>query len=200
MKNNSIGASPGTLWRFLVFDDKDINIAFSCDIDEQFNVYIPYIDSFRQSTKTLGRVFQNYDHFCIVDKNSTVVNYPVVMAGMIGIRCKNIDFNFKSTCLNYIIYKMLRSNSQYSNLENDTDLQTIYNKPFNKHIYGIGSHWYMYGFDEKIWKHVFFPYFAKKGEIVSYSQNNLNKIHLLTDVHPIKIDYNYCKYYNNEFI
>ena len=57
MKNNSIGCSSSTFWRFLVFDDKDINIAFLFDIDDVFPIYSKYIDSFTQSNKTLGRIF-----------------------------------------------------------------------------------------------------------------------------------------------
>jgi len=99
-----------------------------------------------------------------------------------------------------MLYKMLRSKSIKPNLENDTDPETIYNIPINNHIYGWGSHWYMYAFDERIWKHLFFPHFVKKGEVLSYSRNNLNNIKLLCDVHPCKIDYKFCKLYDNEFV
>jgi hypothetical protein len=195
MKNNSIGLCPGALWRYLVFDDKNIDIAFSCDIDEQFYIYIKYIDSFINSDKTLGRYFQNYHNFNII--NNTAVNYAVVLGGVIGFRPKNNDLNFKSVIINYIIYRMLRSKTDYPNLDKDSDLQTIYNKPVNDHIYGFGGHWFMYGFDEKIWKHIFFPHFVKLGKVLSWSSSNkYNFFHK----HPASIDYNFCKFYNNEFI
>ena len=196
MKNNSIGLCPGALWRFLIFDDKDINIAFSFDIDEIFSNYIKYIDSFCLSDKPFGRYFQNYKRsFCFNDEN--VVNYTVVLGGVIGIRPPKILINFKSIIINYIIFRMLRSSSNFPNLEKDSDLLTIYNKPYKNNIYGFGGHWYSYGFDEKIWKHIFFPYFVKRGEVLSWStDSNYN----IFKKHPCYIDYNFCTHYNNQFI
>jgi len=200
MKNNSIGLCPGALWRFLVFDDKDINVAFSFDIDETFSNYYKYIDSFLLSDKTLGRYFQYYNKsFCVI-KNDIAVNYAVVFGGVIGMRPKEIDekeLNFKSTIINYTIFRMLRASSNFPNLERDTDLQTIYNKPIGNNIYGMGGHWNTYGFDEKIWKHIFFPYFVKKGSVLSWSSTN--KYNILKK-HPCYIDYNFCTYYKNEFV
>jgi len=195
MKNNSIGLCPGALWRFLVFDDKNIDIAFSCDIDEQFNIYSKYIDSFIISDKTLGRYFHNYHYFNII--NNSAINYAVVLGGVIGFRPKNNDVNFKSVIINYIIYRMLRSKTDYPNLDKDSDLQTIYNKPLIDHIYGFGGHWFSYGFDEKIWKHIFFPHFVKSGKVLSWSSSNK---YIFYDKHPLSIDYNFCKSYNNKFI
>jgi len=200
MKNNSIGGMPGMSWRYLVFDDKNIEIAHVFDIDENFNTLSKYIDLFSKSNKTLGRYFVNYSGDFRIDKNNIAINYPVVLGGIIGMRPKQVDISFQDTCINYMLYKMLRSKSNYPNLENDTDQQTIYNMPIKNHTYGWGGHWFMYGFDEKMWKHVFFPHFIKKGEVASYSSNNLSKLKLLVDIHPCKIDYNFCKHYNNIFI
>jgi len=200
MKNNSIGGCPGLMWRYLALDDKDIEIVHVFDIDENFNMLTSYIDLFSKSNKTLGRVFMSSSQSYLVDKQKIAVNYPVVMGGMIGFRPKQNDISFCNTCVNYMLYKMLRSKSIKPNLENDTDPETIYNIPINNHIYGWGSHWYMYAFDERIWKHLFFPHFVKKGEVLSYSRNNLNNIKLLCDVHPCKIDYKFCKLYDNEFV
>jgi hypothetical protein len=199
MKQNSIGGCPGMLWRYLVFDDKNIEIAHVFDIDEDFNILSQYIDLFSKSDKTLGRYFQNYEKNNLVDKKNIAINYPVVYGGIVGLRPNKSDILFTNICINYILYKISRSQSNKPNLEFDTDIETIYNMPINNYIYGWGSHWFMYGFDERIWKHLFFPYFVKKGEVLSYSHNNINKIKYLPDVHPTKIDYNFCKYYNNEF-
>ena len=190
MKNNSIGGIPGMFWRYLVFDDKNIEIAHVFDIDESFTILSKYIDLFSKSNKTLGRCFLHHTQDFRID-NNIAINYPVVLGGIIGMRPKNVDISFINICSNYMLYKMLRSKSKFPNLENDTDPETIYNMSIKNHIYGWGSHWYMYGFDEKIWKHLFFPHFVKKGEVVSYTSNNLNTIKLLPDVHPSKIDYNF---------
>ena len=199
MKNNSIGGGPGMLWRYLVFDDKNIETAYVFDIDENFNTLSKYINLFSKSNKTLGRCFLHHSKNFKIDKNNIAINYPVVLGGIISMRPKKVDISFNNTCINYMLYKMLRSTTKFPNLENDSDSETIYNMPIKNHIYGWGSHWYMYGFDEKIWKHLFFPHFVKKGEVLSFNNNNINNIKLLPDVHPSKIDYNLCIYYNNTF-
>jgi hypothetical protein len=107
MKNNSIGLCPGALWRFLVFDDKDINVAFSFDIDETFSNYYKYIDSFLLSDKTLGRYFQYYNKSFCINKNDNAVNYAVVLGGVIGMRPKQInekELNFKLTIIIFIFF------------------------------------------------------------------------------------------------
>lgn len=197
MKNNSIGFCPGALWRYLVFDDKNINIAFSFDIDEVFSNYIKYIDSFCLSNKVLGRYFQYYKNNFLINKNEIAVNYAVVFASVIGLRPKQSDVNFKLNCIHYTVFRKLRLSSIAPNLERDNDLQTIYNRPFNQNIYGMGGHYCLYGFDEKIWKHIFFPYFVKRGEVLSWSSTkNFN----IFKKHPCYIDYRFCIHYNNEFI
>jgi hypothetical protein len=198
MKNNSIGAAPGVFWRYLVLDDKDIDIAHIFDIDEPFNNLSHYIKLFSTTDKILGRCFlPPAKDFRIKKKNA--INYPTVLGGIIGIRPKKVDINFLDTCVNYILYKMFRLTTAHPNLENDNDQETIYNIPIENHIFGWGNHWCRYGFDERMWKHLFFPYFIKKGEVFSYTNNKLSDITSLIDAHPIKIDYNFCKYYNNTF-
>ena len=198
MNNNSIGGTPGMLWRYLVLDDKNIEIAHIFDIDEEFLNLSKYIDLFSKSDKTLGRCFLSY----LIDfriKKRNAINYPVVLGGIIGIRPKKVDINFVDTCVNYILYKMYRLTTNHPNLENDNDTETIYNIPIENHKYGMGNHWCVYGFDERMWKHVFFPYFVKKGDVFSYNNNKKSNIISLIDTHPIKIDYNFCKQYNNTF-
>jgi hypothetical protein len=139
MKNNTIGFSPGLLWRFLVFDDKDINVAFSFDIDETFSNYTKYLDSFALSNKVLGRYFQHFNKSFLIG-GTNAVNYPVVYGGVIGLRPKQSSVNFKQNCIYYIVFRKLRMSSIAPNLEKDTDLQTIYNRPYENNIYGMGGH------------------------------------------------------------
>jgi hypothetical protein len=200
MKNNSIGGMPGMLWRYLVFDDKDIEIAHAFDIDESFALYTTYMDKFSSSNKVFGRCLVNCESSYKIKIDSPVINYPVVLGGIIGMRPKLIELNFKDTMINYMLFRKERLNSVHPNLENDTDLETIYNMPIGNHTYGLGGHWCMYGFDEKMWKHIFYPYFVKRGEVVSFISNNQSTINKLDNIHPSKIDYNFCKLYNNEFI
>ncbi len=195
MKNNSIGLQPGALWRFTGLSDKTLNNAFCFDIDENFNSYSKYINSFIQSQKSLGRTFQNYNRNIKV--SNSVYNHPIVSGCIIATKPQNIDLDFKEISIKYIIYRMIRSTTDFPHLEHDSDLTSIYNKPIDKHIYGWGGHWNMYGFDERIWKHILFPYFVKKSEVLSWAKNiNKNLFYL----HPCSIDYKYCTKYNNEFI
>jgi hypothetical protein len=197
MKNNSSGFCPGSLWRYLVFDDKDIDVAFSFDIDETFCNYTKYLDSFVLSNKVLGRYFQYYNKSFLINNNDIAVNYAVVYGGVIGLRPKQSSLNFKQNCIYYAVFRKLRMSSSAPNLERDTDLQTIYNKPYKNNIYGMGGHYCLYGFDEKIWKHIFFPYFVKRSEVISWSSTKKYKIF---KKHPCFIDYTFCVHYNNEFI
>jgi hypothetical protein len=73
-------------------------------------------------------------------------------------------------------------------------------------MFGWGGIWTVYGFDEKIWKHIFFPCFVKKGDVstwIRFDANIFNNLKSDTfDINnPAKIDYNFTsKYTDNEFI
>jgi len=201
MKSNSIGAQPGTLWRFMAFDDKSLDIAFCLDIDESLIDNLKYIKAFEKHDKTLGRFMGNFGD-CKINKNEndSALNYTVVLGSKIGVRPQKSDISF----IKYLVLFMLLINDRYNSKKPwalyDDEKLTLYNKPFNEKNFCWGCNIYVYGFDEKIWKHVFFPYFIKKSEVLTFTFNNLDTFRNLNNDNSNKIDYNFMKYYNNPII
>jgi hypothetical protein len=198
MKNNSVGANPGALWRFIAFDDKSLDIAFSLDIDEDLINNIKYIKIFEEHDKTFGRFLSNHEDDLRISKNdNNPFNYPVVMAGISCIRPKKSNISF----IHYIVLFMLLINRRFNSDKkwsiDDNEELTIYNKPFNNNLYCWGCNPFIYGFDEKVFKHIFFPYFAKKGEILTFTINDIDKLNNLPNEQSHKIDYDFVNYYNN---
>jgi hypothetical protein len=198
MKNNSIGAQPGMLWRYITFDDKSVDVAFSLDIDETLEDNMKFINLFDKSDKTLGKIRGN-DGAGIINKSmiNSSINYTVMLGGRIGFRPKQSDISI----INYIILFMLLINNRfYSDKKwaiDDSEELTIYNRPFNNLGICWGGNVYLYGFDEKIWKHVFYPYFSKKQELIWYYLSKLEELYNLPDDNPYKIDYDFITYYKN---
>ena len=55
MKHDSGYCQPGTLWRFLAFDDKSNDIVYETDVDINFNERINRINSVKNNKKTLRK-------------------------------------------------------------------------------------------------------------------------------------------------
>jgi hypothetical protein len=204
MKQNSIGAQPGMLWRFLVFDDKNLDVVLSSDIDIDFESVNNKLDTFKKSNKTFGRLLPWCLDDFIIDESKSInspLNYAACIGSSIAIRPKSLDINIKNIIINYILYRINRYISIKPWEEFDNQNTEKYNKPIGGHIYGWGGYWTMYGFDEKIWKHTIFPYLVKKSQVLSWTnKDNIKNILSLSDNnHPSKIDYNFITLHNNEF-
>lgn len=202
MKHNSIGAQPGMLWRFMAFDDKSLDVVFAIDIDEDFGNNLKYINAFDKSNKTFGRFMSSYNYdFKINNKLSdSPLNYTVVIGSKVGVRPKQSNISF----VNNFILLMLLINNRYNSEKrwgfDDNEEMTPYNKPINETNICWGCNPFIYGFDEKVFKHLFFPYFVKKGECLTMTHNNIDKMKKLNKNKPTKIDYDFTMSYNNEFV
>jgi hypothetical protein len=207
MKHNSIGASPGMLWRHLAFDDKTLDTVFSSDIDVDFYFRIPhFLHNFSKSNKTFGRLMVDYNDDFIIDKQNkedSPMNYSVCLGSLLAFRPKKNDFQIKDTIIQYILYRIERTKTMKPSEDFDDKNTDKYNKPIDQHIYGWGGYWTMYGFDEKYLKHTVFPYLVRKGEVISFLCNRLEEIKKIAEDypnHPSAIDYNFVKLYDNEFL
>jgi len=203
MKHNSIGAQPGMLWRFMTFDDVELDIVFASDIDVCLDDHISNkLRPFIQSTKTLGRL-HGYSHDYRIDKTDpdSPLNYAVCLGSMIAMRPKQLDICIKDIMIQYILYRRFRSKSEKP-WEEFTDKDTErFNKPIGNHVNGWGGIWSMYGFDEKLFKHTIFPHLVKKGEVISWIPNEHEIIvNSCKPTYPYIIDYNFIKQYNNESV
>lgn len=202
MRSNSIGAQPGMLWRFLAFDDKDLDIVFCSDIDVDFNSHINNkLNTFSSNNKAFGRCIPPHNIDIRINKNdnNSPHNYTVCIGSSIAIRPKLLDVNIKDTIINYTLYRISRYTSNKPCEEFDFANTEKYNNPVGDHIYGWGGYWTMYGFDEKFWKHTIFPYLIKKGEVLTWIGHH-NNVKSCNDNHPCKIDYNFTSSYNNIFV
>lgn len=167
MKNNSVGAQPGTLWRWLPLNDISYHIIFAADIDETFSSKYGYLNSFMSdNTKALGRYVGWYKDDIIINNRNKVdnvymKNYTPVLGSRVAARpAQMTEIDIKQIMINYICY-----NNEY--------LKKIftYNTSYNQH----GFIWSKYGADERFWKHTLFPYFASKGKVQSWL--HFNKMH-----------------------
>ena len=201
MKNNSIGANPGALWRFLAFDDKNLDIAMCFDIDEPLKDKKKLIETFEKSDKVFGRYMGDVNNNIYINKKeNTAKNYPVVIASKIGCKPSQSDISFKDNLTKYMFHRVKRCNSKKPWQEKDDDVLNDYNRPIGNQYAGWGGDIHIYGFDEKGFKHIFFPYFVKRSEVLTWNVTPENKIKKLPIDHPYKIDYEFCKKYNNAFI
>ncbi len=201
MKNNSIGANPGAMWRFLAYDDKNLDVVFTVDIDEPLKEKINFIESFEKSDKVFGRYMGNCkDNFYVDRKEKTAMNYAVVLASRIGYKPSQADISFKDNMIKYILHRKERCKSDKPWKEKDDDIENVYNRPIGSQYAGWGGDIHMYGFDEKIFKHVFFPYFVQKSQVLTWSSSPENILKKLDMNHPSKIDYEFTKKHNNQFI
>jgi hypothetical protein len=201
MKSNSIGAQPGMLWRFMAFDDKSLDIAFCMDVDESLKDNLKFIKIFEEYDKTLGRFMGDISD-CKIYKNNddSALNYIVVDTSKIGIRPNKTNISFIHYILLFTLLIFNRSISNKPWTIYDDEKLTLYNKPFNEKNICWGCNIFLYGFDEKIWKHVFFPYFSEKNEVLTFTFNNINVLRKLNNNNPFKIDYDFTKFYDNPIV
>ena len=81
---------------------------------------------------------------------------------MIGIYPKLLKINIKTLIINFILYNIFRSKSEYPNKIFDYEEDTYFNKKIYDKEYSWGGFWTIYGFDEKFFKHTLFPYIVEK--------------------------------------
>ena len=156
-----------------------------------------------KSNKTLGRLFfirKKFPESFLTDKSNinSPIKYSVCGAGTVVFRPKQSNISIKNTIINYIHYRNFRCNTDNPCEEFDTIDTSNFNRPINKHIYGFGGYWTMYGFDEKLFKHTIYPHFIKNSDVYTlFWTYNKNKLLKLEDKHSSKIDYFFMKHFNN---
>lgn len=207
MKHNSIGAQPGMLWRYLAFDDKNLDLVFVSDVDVTFNGWVVNkLKLFQKSNKTFGRFLGwHKNNLTIGNDLNNPLNYPVCLGSAIAMRPKQFNhptITVKRTFINYILYRIHRietSNKPWE--EKDSCDTSKYNRPVEGHSFGWGGYWTMYGFDEKVFKHTLFPHFIERQEVQTWtSKGNFEKFETMDDNHPFKIDVNYTKTFGNHIV
>ena len=192
MKSSSIGAQPGTLWRYLVYSDNSIDMAAIIDIDETLDNIYKLINIFDEYPNHL--LIKQYETSVQINKDLDNINNAIIRGGGHIIRPKLFNLNIADIMASFIRYRMDVSKSSTPNLYGELDKENICNKSISKHIYGWGNHWFMYGFDERFLKHVIFYYIVEKGGIVTlYQTEQIEK-------YPAEYNYTLKINSNNIFI
>lgn len=172
MKVDSIGASPGTLWRFLALGDRELDLVLETDIDEPLTTKLDHIRSFEMhSGAAIGRLggFLSDRHYLVHPEQSAVKNYATLIASRVMSRPSMWDFDVAAALRGFMAFRKHRSRSERPWAYSDSEEPSAYNAPIGAHTYGWGSHWYMYCFDERFLKHVVYYHFADGGKIHTWA-------------------------------
>jgi hypothetical protein len=172
MNANSIGSSPGALWRFMALADPSLEMVLETDIDEPLMAKADYIRSFEMDSRSIiGRVagFVSDGNYLVAPNESTVKNYATMTASCVMSRPAQIDFDMVAALRGFMAYRRYYSESERPWAYDEDEDPSAYNLPIGCHIYGWGSHWYMYGFDERFLKHVLYYHFAERGGLHTWT-------------------------------
>ncbi len=172
MAINSVGASPGMLWRFMALADKNLDIVLVTDIDEPLISKADYIDTFEMDSRfAIGRIgcFTHEGRFFIDQQRSTAKNYATIVGSRVMSRPSMFDFDITAAMRGFMAYRRSFAQASRPWAYAHSEQFSVYNQPVGAHIYGWGSHWYMYGFDERFLKHTLYYHFAKKGHVQTWA-------------------------------
>jgi hypothetical protein len=172
MQVNSIGGSPGMLWRFLALSDQSLDLAFDTDIDEPLMTKFDYMRTFeRDSRAGLGRIgeFVSDRQYLIAPTESDAKNYATIMGGRVMSRPQLFDLDIAAAMRGFMAHRRHMCASDRPWAYSDAEHPSVYNQPIGHHIYGWGSHWYMYGFDERFLKHVVYYHSAERSQLQTWA-------------------------------
>jgi len=171
MAINSIGGTPGMLWRFLALGDQSLETVLVTDIDEPLLAKQPLLESFHHSPASLGRLgsFTSPNNYLIAPRESSAKNYPTIIASHVLSRPNRFSFNLAATLRGFMAHRKWHAATKRHWAYAADEARGPYNEPVNAHLHGWGSHWYMYCFDERFLKHVLYYHFADRGELYTWA-------------------------------
>ena len=181
MRVNSIGANPGSLWRFLALDDRSLDLVLETDVDEALTPKLDLIRTFEMDSRAaVGRIggFVSDRQYRIAPGESAAKNYATMIGSCVMSRPQSFDFDIADAMRGFMAYRRHMSESERPWAYSDTDQPSVYNQPIGGHIHGWGSHWYMYCFDERFLKHVLYYHFAERSQLHTWASS----------VHPFHLD------------
>ena len=150
MKGNSIGGSPGAMWRFLNLTNKKYDLSIVVDIDEPWD-WISQFESIPGSEKYAIMTTRQTDVW--INGSKLAINFATIIASHIVSRPIYFDYDIKLVMIGFIYYiKNYQSTVSY---DNPTRQITHYNHPLLEQPYGWGSKYPIYGFDEHFLSRMF---------------------------------------------
>lgn len=184
MASNSLAASPGAMWRFLVLDDPDVRVAYIRDADKlpkhlngdfAYNKHIlRWIND--QTTKGFFRA-RDFGR----QATRRIINakyYSPIVASSFG--AKDVHWiKMKKAMQGYILHRTLFPHEP----RHPRDV-AVY-----RHPYGFGNEFPSYGFDERFLKHVIYFEAVERKELATISTDRSK-----ADSHSwIKLDMKYIR-------
>lgn len=191
MASNSIAAAPGAMWRFLVFDDPEVSVAYVKDAD----LALP---RFGGDARTIQHMLEwvalkdSKGFFRLRDLGLPMVKmirrikrYSPIAACCFG--AKNVHWvNMEKAMKGFILHRTLFPNES----RNPLDISVP------RHPYGYGNEFPSYGFDERFLTHVIYFEAADRDELTLIPTDHLlnNKGRNLPHNNWIKLDLRYTNY------
>jgi hypothetical protein len=161
MHHNSIAAAPGSMWRFLVFDDPSVDIAYVKDADKIWErldgnfSQAEHIHAWINSSETKGFFRLRDLHFAARRWIPKFGWYSPISASSFG--AKRVDWiNMEKAMKGYILHRLLFPAEK----RHPQDCALV------NHPYGFGHEFPNYGFDESFLKHVLYFAAADRNELV----------------------------------
>lgn len=153
MKSSSIGAQPGTLWRFMNITNKNYEEVFIADIDESWNWMKQ-----QKWKNSNNKVTSLYPGDVFIDEYKTSINFATIIGSHIKVIPSKNNFNIVDVMKGFIELCYLRLKSPRPYGFDDDDQITYWNQPVGteKQKYGWGKIPTVYGFDELFLKHVIY--------------------------------------------
>ena len=115
--------------------------------------------------------FTSGTKYLVDPPNSPAKNYATMMGGLTMSRPARWDFDSAAAMRGFMAFRrhMATTDRPWAYAENDTP--NAYNQPIGGHTHGWGSHWFMYGFDERFLKHVVYYHFARMGGVHTWAES-----------------------------
>jgi hypothetical protein len=188
MSTNSMRASPGAMWRFLVFDDPDVSVAYVRDADDAPG---RMDGDFSHTNKILNWVhsddtegfFRVRDLGLLSRRVITHKRYSPIVASAFG--AKKVNWiNMKKAMQGYILHRVLFANER----RHPKDM------PFVGHPFGFGNRFPDYGFDERFLKHVLYFEAIKRGQLTLISTDRMrDRVRNLPRQNWVRLDIEYVR-------
>lgn len=189
MSSSSIYHNPGAMWRFLVFDDLDVDFVSIQDTDDNINDYmLEKIVAWLDDPLTKG--WFRFLDFKYREPSYTALYSPITASCFGG---KNIHhINMEKAMKGFILYRKL----YLEEARHPRDLS------FARHPYGQGNSFPIYGFDERFLKHVIYYEAAVKGELIAmsltqnFADTAIHDIYCGDEEALVFMDWEFVKMYN----
>ena len=199
MRTNSVGASPGTLWRFLALSDCDLENVLVTDVDEPLLLKQNRMETFLQDHEyaiSRNGGFSDLRQYLVDMTHSSAKNYATIIASFVMSRPERFDFEISKAMKGFMANRRKQNEKTRPWAYADHEQPSVYNQAIGSHSLGWGSHWFGYCFDERFLKHVVYYHFANQGQLHTFA-NTL----ALDEMSPEGIcDYRYVTDRGNECV